>query len=138
MEEDSDSAEEIIVEDEDVGDATFTRAPQEKVKIPPMPVESEEGLAVLHDRRLDSDRDFDPLADLLPSPDVETPEDDQEQRSFPTALIIRWALISVGIIAITTNANLNQCPNHCTNDCVCPGNAVRGEPFPGTYDNPRT
>jgi len=104
MEEDSDSAEEIIVEDEDVGDATFTRAPQEKVKIPPMPVESEEGLAVLHDRRLDSDRDFDPLADLLPSPDVETPEDDQEQRSFPTALIIRWALISVGIIAITTIA----------------------------------
>jgi hypothetical protein len=104
MEKDSESVEEDLLEDEEVDEATFTRAPQEKITIPPMPVESEEGLAVLHDRRLDSDRDFDPLADLLPSSDQETPEDDQEKRSFPIALIIRWSLIPVGIIAITAIA----------------------------------
>jgi hypothetical protein len=86
MEKDTESAEEDFPEDEDVGEAIFTRAPQEKITIPPMPVDSEEGLAVLHDRRLDSDRDFDPLADLLPS------------------LIIRWVLIPAGIIAITAIA----------------------------------
>ncbi len=104
MDKEEGSAEDVFLEDEDADEATFTRAPQEKIKIPPVPVEGEEGLAVLHERRLDSDRDFDPLADLLPSTDEETPEEDQEQRSFPTAIIIRWALILAGIIATTAIA----------------------------------
>jgi hypothetical protein len=102
MEKETESAEDAFLEDEDVSEATFTKSPQKKMKIPPMPVESEEGLAVLHDRRLDSDRDFDPLADLLPSPDKEDLEDDQEKRSLPTAIPIRWALILAAIIVIST------------------------------------
>jgi len=100
MEDEPESAEEADLEDEDVGEVAFTKSPQKKVNIPRMPAESEEGLAILHDRRLDSDRDFDPLADLLPSPDKETQEDDREHRSFPKANIIRWALMLAGIIAV--------------------------------------
>ena len=100
MGEEPESVEETSLEDEDIGEATFTKSPQKNVKIPRMPAESEEGLAILHDRRLDSDKDFDPLADLLPSADKEIPEDDQEERSFLRANIIRWALILASIIAV--------------------------------------
>lgn len=98
------SLEEASLEDENVGEATFTKTPQRIVKMPRMPAESEEGLAILHDRRLDSDRDFDPLADLLPSAEKEIHEDDQEQDSFPRANIIRWALMLAGIIAVAAIA----------------------------------
>ena len=101
MEKKPESTEDVFLEDEDIGDATFTKSPQRKIKIPPMPAESEEGLAILHDRRLDSDRDFDPLADLVPSPDKEILEDDQDHRSFPRAKFTRWALMLAGIIAVT-------------------------------------
>ena len=100
MEKKPESAGDAHPEDEDVSEAVFTKSPQKKVKSPHIPAESEEGLAILHDRRLDSDRDFDPLADLLPSPDKETQEDDREQRSFPRANIIRWALMLAGITAV--------------------------------------
>ena len=100
MEDEPESAEGAFPEDEDVGEAAFTKSPQKSGKIPRMPAESEEGLAILHDRRLDSDRDFDPLADLLPSSDKEIPEDDQEQRSISRPTILRWAFICAGIIAV--------------------------------------
>jgi len=100
MEKKPDSAEEASSKDEDVSEAIFSKSPLKKVQSPHIPTESEEGLAVLHDRRIDSDRDFDPLADLLPSPDNEITEGDQEQRSFSRPTIIRWALIGSGIIAV--------------------------------------
>ena len=100
MEKEPESVEEVDLEGEDVGEATFTKSPQKIVKMPRMPAESEEGLAVLHDRRLDSDRDFDPLADLLPSADKEISEDDQEQGPFSRSIIIRWALMLAGILAV--------------------------------------
>ncbi len=100
MEEEPESAEEASLEAEDFGEAPFTKSPQKDVRIPRMPAESEEGLAVLHDRRLDSDRDFDPLADLLPSPDKEIAQDDQEQQSLLRANIIRWALMLAGVTAV--------------------------------------
>ncbi|MGB2895159.1 MAG: hypothetical protein WBB65_03210 [Anaerolineales bacterium] len=99
LEKKPESAGDAHPEVEDVSEVAYSKSPREKVKTPYRPAESEEGLAILHDRRLDSDRDFDPLAGLLPSPDKEIPEDDQEQRSFSRPTIIRWVLISAGIIA---------------------------------------
>jgi len=100
MEKKPETAEDAYLDDEDPGEALFSKTPPRDVKMPRMPEESEEGLAVLHDRRLDSDRDFNPLADLRPGTDNKIPDDDQEERASSRANIIRWALMLVGITVV--------------------------------------
>jgi len=92
--------EEALLDNDVVGEEVHSTSPQEEVRLPRIPAESEEGLAILHERRLDQDKEFDPLKDLGPSSDEAVPEADIEEPSTLRANYIRWTLLIAGIIAI--------------------------------------
>ena len=92
--------EEALVDNEVVGEEVFSTSPQEEVRLPRIPVESEEGLAILYERRLDQDKEFDSLKDLRSSSDQAIPEPDIDKPTTSRATYVRWALLLGGIIAI--------------------------------------